>query len=103
MEHGGFSRIFQIPCPAHKQDLTKLPLFLVNRMPTSFKRALIFALMLIGTPAFAQDFIPHTETHLRDPNELPREHPVDMQNMRIEASFETTKGLVKGRVTHSFI
>ncbi|HET6513489.1 MAG TPA: M1 family metallopeptidase, partial [Candidatus Kapabacteria bacterium] len=72
-------------------------------MPTLFRRVLVAACLLLGAPALAQDFIPHTETHLRDPKEFPREHPVDMQNMRVEVSFEPTKGLVKGRVTHSFI
>jgi aminopeptidase N len=72
-------------------------------MPTLLSRSLFLVLILIAAPAVAQDFIPHTETHLRDPQEFPKEHPVDMQNMRIEVSFEPTKGLVKGRVTHSFI
>src|SRR6476660_1932427 len=80
-----------------------LLLFPRQRMPTLLRRALFLALILIGAPALAQDFIPHTETHLRDPQEFPKEHPVDMQNMRVEVSFETSKGLVKGRVTHTFI
>lgn len=58
---------------------------------------------LFVTPVLGQDFIPHTETHLRDPNEFPREHPVDVQHMRVEVSFVPTQGLVKGRVTHVFI
>jgi aminopeptidase N len=62
--------------------------------------ALVF---ILTASAIAQDFVPHTETHLRDPNEFPREHPVDMQHMRLEVSFEPTKSLVKGRVTHTFI
>lgn len=77
-------------------------------MPTLFRRALYLSVLLLSLlfvcgAALAQDFIPHTETHLRDPQEFPREHPVDMQNMRVEVSFEPTKGLVKGRVTHSFV
>ncbi len=72
-------------------------------MPTLFRRALFFSILLLSTSALAQDFIPHTETHLRDPKEFPREHPVDMQNMRVEVSFEPTRSLVKGRVTHTFV
>lgn len=69
------------------------------------QRAFFFSFLFLAaaSSADAQDFIPHTETHLRDPKEFPREHPVDMQNMRVEVSFEPTKSLVKGRVTHSFI
>lgn len=72
-------------------------------MPTLFRRCLFLALLMISASASAQDFIPHTETHLRDPQEFPREHPVDMQNMRVEVSFVPTQGLVKGRVTHTFL
>lgn len=69
------------------------------------QRASFLGLLFLCTVSSvqAQDFIPATETHLRDPKEFPREHPVDMQNMRVEVSFEPTKSLVKGRVTHSFI
>lgn len=71
-------------------------------MPISLRSALALFLTLVSSPLFAQDFIPHTETHLRDPKEFPREHPVDIQHMRVEVSFEPTKGLVRGKVTHSF-
>ncbi len=31
-----------------------------------------------------------------------REHPLDITRMKVEVSFEPTKGLVKGKVTHTF-
>lgn len=40
--------------------------------------------------------------HIADDNQAPREHPLDMQHMRLELSFEPQKGLVKGKVTHFF-
>jgi len=38
-----------------------------------------------------------------DPNNEPREHPIDMKHMRVEVSFEPERGLVKGRVSHVFV
>ena len=37
------------------------------------------------------------------PGSEPAEHPVDMKHMRLELSFDTTRKLVKGRVTHRFV
>jgi aminopeptidase N len=53
--------------------------------------------------ASAQTPILNQETHLVDPSEhAPREHPVDMQSMKIEVSFDCPKGIVYGKVTHYF-
>ncbi len=57
-------------------------------------------LLLIIAPLSAQQV--ETETHYRDLAGVPREHPVDVERMRLEVSFDAPKGLVKGRVTHVF-
>lgn len=41
------------------------------------------------------------ETFLHDPSDRPREHSADITNMKVEVSFEPSKGLVKGKVTHT--
>jgi aminopeptidase N len=37
-----------------------------------------------------------------DPASVPREHPLDFQHLRLTISFDESKGLVKGKVMHSF-
>ena len=46
---------------------------------------------------------PKTRTYINDPLLAPREHVVDFQHLKLEVSFEPTKNLVKGKVTHTFI
>jgi aminopeptidase N len=41
-------------------------------------------------------------SYLKD-NTSYREHPVDITRMKVEVSFDAPKGLVKGKVTHSFV
>ncbi len=53
--------------------------------------------------ALAQAPVLYEETHLVEPGQAPREHPLDMQRMKIETSFVPEQGLVKGRVTHYFM
>ncbi len=50
----------------------------------------------------AQDVFQHTVTHLEAPGSAPREHPVDMQHVRLDVNFEPHQGLVKGKVVHTF-
>jgi aminopeptidase N len=52
--------------------------------------------------AFSQPPILHTETHLREPGQVAREHPLDMQRMKVEVSFDPPAGVVSGKVTHYF-
>lgn len=40
--------------------------------------------------------------YIDDNTRAVREHPLDMQHLRLEVSFEPQKGLVKGKVTHFF-
>ncbi len=40
--------------------------------------------------------------YVRDPNASPREHNIDIERQKLEVAFEPAKGLVKGKVTHSF-
>lgn len=37
-----------------------------------------------------------------DKNEVPREHPLDFQHLKLEVSFEPKEGKVIGKVTHDF-
>lgn len=37
-----------------------------------------------------------------DKNEVPREHPMDFQHLKLEVSFEPAEGKVMGTVTHDF-
>jgi hypothetical protein len=43
-----------------------------------------------------------TRSYMIDPALAPREHNVDFRHMKLEVSFEPSKGLVKGKVTHVF-
>ncbi|MFM9945215.1 MAG: M1 family metallopeptidase [Bacteroidia bacterium] len=43
------------------------------------------------------------KTYQNDPGERPREHSADITNMKVEVSFDCPKGIVKGKVTHTFI
>ena len=43
-----------------------------------------------------------TRSYIADKALAPREHSVDMQHLKLEVSFEPQKGLVKGKVTHTF-
>lgn len=43
-----------------------------------------------------------TRNYIFDPKLAPREHNVDFKHLRLEASFDPAKGLIKGKVTHVF-
>jgi aminopeptidase N len=63
----------------------------------------IFSVFFIrAKKSSAQPPIQYTETHLVEPCQAPREHPVDMLRMKIEVSFDCPKGIVYGKVTHYF-
>ena len=60
-------------------------------------------LLLTGTLLLASAFSQvRTRSYIVDPALAPREHNVDFQHMRLDVSFEPSKGLVKGKVTHIF-
>jgi aminopeptidase N len=63
----------------------------------------IVIIAITSLSAAAQAPILYEETHLSEPDQAPREHPLDMQRMKIEVSFEPQKSLVKGIVTHYFM
>lgn len=44
-----------------------------------------------------------TRSYIVDPLLAPREHNVDFQHLKLEVSFVPQQGLVKGKVTHTFI
>src|SRR5688572_26007005 len=52
--------------------------------------------------AFSQPPVLHTETYLREPGQVAREHPLDMERMKVEVSFDAPAGIVNGKVTHYF-
>jgi len=59
---------------------------------------IIFSLSLIQF-AFAQS---NVKTYQNDPGDRPREHSADITHMKVMVSFDAPKGLVKGKVSHSF-
>ncbi len=46
---------------------------------------------------------PKTRSYINDPLLAPREHAVDFQHLNLQVSFDPAKGLVKGKVTHTFM
>jgi len=71
------------------------------------KRILTVAAMILSVVSFAQfvgtgSFEGKKRTYLDDGAWAPRERNVDFRHMRLEISFETSQGLVKGKVTHLF-
>lgn len=61
-------------------------------------KKLLGAFILLGSMASAQNTY---RSYLKDETTY-REHPLDMTRMKVEVSFEPEKGLVKGKVTHTF-
>lgn len=43
-----------------------------------------------------------TVTYWDDDGKVPRDHPVDMERMKLELTFDPTQGLVRGKATHVF-
>ncbi len=71
------------------------------------RRLLTVAALFLTVASFAQfvgngSFDGKRRTYLDDGAWAPREHNVDFKHMRLELSFETSQGLVKGKVTHTF-
>ena len=62
----------------------------------------IFLVLFIVQGAEAQDTYSPTNTRVDVPGSEPREHVVDIQHMDLNVSFDAPKGLVSGRVVHSF-
>lgn len=46
--------------------------------------------------------LPETRTWIYEPEQEPREHPVNMTHLKVEVHFEPEKGIVNGKVTHVF-
>lgn len=44
----------------------------------------------------------HTQSYYRKPGSEPREHPLDIERMTLDATFDAPKGTVNGKVTHVF-
>lgn len=71
------------------------------------RRILIVAALMTSLVSSAQfvgngSFEGKRRTYLDDGAWAPRERNVDFKHMRLELSFETSQGLVKGKVTHRF-
>ena len=56
-------------------------------------------LVALTQVVFAQS---NVKTYQNDPGDRPREHSADITNMKVEVSFDCPKGLVRGKVTHTF-
>ncbi|MBI4930479.1 MAG: M1 family metallopeptidase [Bacteroidetes bacterium] len=65
-----------------------------------FVVAFVICHSLFAIHSYAQS---KTRSYINDPLLAPREHMVDFQHLKLEVSFEPTKNLVKGKVTHTFI
>ncbi len=63
-----------------------------------YKR-ILFALAITCNGVFAQNTY---RSYLKDQTTY-REHPLDITRMKVEVAFEPNAGLVKGKVTHSFL
>ena len=61
-------------------------------------KKLLFIAAIISQTAFAQNTY---RSYLKD-NTSYREHSLDITKMKVEVSFDVEKGLVKGKVTHTF-
>ena len=65
---------------------------------------LFFIVFLLGREsALAQAVSYPTARMYALPGTEPREHPLDMQHMRLEVRFDPVKKLVMGKVTHFFV
>ncbi len=62
------------------------------------KNTLLILLCIIGFFGSAQNTF---NSYLKDPATY-REHPIDMQKMIVEVSFDAQKGIVNGKVKHQF-
>jgi len=61
-------------------------------------KKLLFIAAIISQTTFAQNTY---RSYLKD-NTAYREHSLDITKMKVEVSFDVEKGLVKGKVTHTF-
>ena len=61
----------------------------------SFSCALLVSGFLLGQAK--------TRTYVVDPSLAPREHPVDFKHMRLVVKLDPQKGVVTGKVTHTFV
>lgn len=72
--------------------------------PKTLLRALTVAVLLsmFAEHSPAQTPYYHTQTYYRKPDSDPREHPLDIERMTLEVSFDAPKGKVMGHATHVF-
>lgn len=64
------------------------------------RKILLAFAVLMSVTATAQV---RTRTYINDALLAPRDRNVDFTNLRLDLSFETAKGLVKGKATHTFV
>ena len=66
------------------------------------KLIVAYAIVMIAARVEAQESAYPTARVYVQPGTEPAEHPVDIQHMRVEIKFDTSRKLVKGNVTHLF-
>ena len=66
------------------------------------KLIVAYAIVMIAARVEAQEVAYPTTRVYVQPGTEPAEHPVDIQHMRVEIKFDTSRKLVKGNVTHLF-
>jgi aminopeptidase N len=67
------------------------------------KQVVLFSIFYLLFSIFYSTAQVATRTYIADKALAPREHSVDMQHLKLEVTFEPQKGLVKGKVTHTFL
>jgi aminopeptidase N len=67
------------------------------------KQVVLFFIFYLLFSVFYSTAQVATRTYIADKALTPREHSVDMQHLKLEVAFEPQKGLVKGKVTHTFL
>lgn len=67
------------------------------------KQVVLFSIFHLLFSIFDSTAQVATRSYIADKALTPREHSVDMQHLKLELDFEPQKGLVKGKVTHTFL
>src|SRR5438105_5067015 len=71
-------------------------LFVMSTRSLSF---VIFSFVFFCGVVSAQPIL-HSDTHLKEPADAPREHNFSQQLMSVSVSFDPPKGIVYGKVSH---
>lgn len=68
----------------------------------SFLYSILFFCLSFGVNYSNAQSHANTACHFYEPNTAPREHPLDMERVKLIVSFDCPKGIVYGKVVHTF-